>query len=149
MYERIYGLECGWAQHLEGSYFPKEVLRSDSQRGRQLWYLDNGSRSLVRSDYCNTAVVRWTVREHEVALAGPAPATLVDPVPVNVLRKKILATINNWWREILAEPERYRNRFYQAFIVLSYCRMLHDLHNGSTGSKRTGAEWAKANMDPS
>ncbi len=35
------------------------------------------------------------------------------------------------------------------FIVLSYCRMLHDLIRGYPGSKRAGAEWAKANLDPS
>src|SRR6266567_1330636 len=28
VHERIYGLDIPWAQHLEGSYFPKEVLRS-------------------------------------------------------------------------------------------------------------------------
>ena len=77
MHECIYSLDCGWAQHLEGSYFPRDVLRHYSQRGKQLWYLDNGSRSLVRSDHCNTVVVRWVVREHGVALAGPNPALSV------------------------------------------------------------------------
>jgi hypothetical protein len=33
--------------------------------------------------------------------------------------------------------------------VLSYCRMLHDLRSGRVGSKREGAEWAKAALDPS
>jgi hypothetical protein len=148
MHERIYHLDCVWAQHLEGSYFPKDVLRRHSRRGEQLWYLDNGSRSLVRSDHCNTVVVRWVVREHGVALAGPDPATLVDPIPVETLRHEIMDTISGWGQQILAEPEHYNNRFYQTFIVLSYCRMLHDLHTGFPGSKRAGAEWAKANLEP-
>ena len=149
MHERLYGHDCPWAQHLEGSYFPRDVLRDYSQRGRQLWYLDNGARSLVRSEHCNSVVVRWTVREHGVALAGPDPATLVDPIPVEALRQEILETIHDWGRQILSNPEQYNNRFYQSFIVLSYCRMLHSLHTGGTGSKRAGAEWAKANLDPS
>ena len=149
MHERIYHIDTEWAKHLEGSYFPKEVLRDYSQRGRQLWYLDHGSRSLERSEHCNSVVVRWTVREHGVALAGPSPKSLVDPIPVEVLRHEILETIHDWGREILADPKRYANRFYQTFIVLSYCRMLHDLHNGYPGSKRAGAEWAKATLDPS
>jgi len=161
MHERIYHLDCGhlhpsavaagavWAQHLEGSYFPKDVLRHYSQRGKPLWYLDHGSRSLVRSDHCNTVVVRWVVREHGVALAGQRPETLVDLIPVETLRQEIMATIRDWGQQILDKPERYNNRFYQTFIVLSYCRMLHDLHTGSTGSKRVGAEWAKATLDPS
>ncbi len=149
MHERIYNLDCGWAQHLEGSYFPKDVLRRYSQRGKQLWFLDHGSRSLITSDHCNTIVVRWVVREHGVALAGPDPATLVNPIPVEMLRQEIMEVMSGWGRQILAEPDQYNNRFYQTFIVLSYCRMLHDLHTGYSGSKRTGAEWAKAALDPS
>src|SRR3990170_6454454 len=52
-------------------------------------------------------------------------------------------------QQILANPARYSNRFYQGFIVLSYCRMLHDLHIGHPGSKREGAKWAKSVLDPS
>lgn len=148
VHERIYNLDCGWAQHLEGSYFPKDVLRHYSQRGKPLWYLDNGSRSIVQSDHCNTIVVRWVVREHGVALAGPSPVTLVGPIPVEMLRREIVEVISGWGKQILAEPDQYNNRFYQTFIVLSYCRMLHDLHNGFPGSKRAGAEWAKANVAP-
>lgn len=74
MHDRIYALDSQWAQHLEGSYFPREILR--------------------------------------------------DPAP-------------------------YTNRFYQGYIVLNYCRMLHDLHRGYPGSKREGAEWAKSALDPS
>lgn len=148
MHERLYNLESGWAQHLEGSYFPRDVLRDYAQSGGQLWYLDNGSRSLVRSDHCNTVVVRWVVRENGIALAGPSPETLVDPIPVGVLRQEIMATISDWGQEILTEPERFNNRFYQSFVVLSYCRMLHALHTGAVGSKLAGAEWAKATLDP-
>jgi predicted nucleotidyltransferase len=148
MHERIYNLDCAWAQHLEGSYFPKNVLQDYAQRGKQLWYLDHGSRALVRSDHCNTVVVRWVVREHGVPLAGPSPATLVDPIRVETLRQEIMQTISAWGQEILARTEPFNNRFYQTFIVLNYCRMLHDLHTGFPGSKRAGAEWAKATLDP-
>jgi hypothetical protein len=72
----------------------------------------------------------------------------VDPVPAGALRREIAGTIRDWGREILDEPDRYRNRFYQSFIVLSYCRMLHDLIEGRPGSKRAGAEWAKRALDP-
>ncbi len=147
MHESVYNLKSPWAQHLEGSYFPKDVLRDYAQSGTLLWYLDHGSRSLVRSDHCNTVVVRWTVREHGVALAGPKPETLVDPMPVRALHKDIMATIIDWGEQILADPQRINNRFYQSFAVLSYCRMFHDLQAGTVGSKRAGAEWAKATLD--
>jgi hypothetical protein len=149
LHKGIYGLACPWAQHLEGSYFPVSVLRRCDRRAQPLWYLEHGSDTLVRSDHCNTIVVRWVVREHGVALAGPSPETLVDSIPVIALRQAILATIHDWGQQILNEPEPYRNRFYQSFIVLSYCRMLHDLVRGLPGSKRAGADWAMLTLDPS
>ncbi|PYP78122.1 MAG: hypothetical protein DMD35_12525 [Gemmatimonadetes bacterium] len=148
MHDRIYGLASEWAKHLEGSYFPITTLRDYRRSGRPLWYLDHGSRSLVRSDHCNTTVVRWVVREYGIPLAGPNPASLVDPIPVEALRAEIAHTMRSWGEEILDQPDKYRNRFYQGFIVLSYCRMLHDLIEGRPGSKRAGAEWAKATLDP-
>jgi hypothetical protein len=148
MHGHLYDIDCPWAQHLEGSYFPKRTLRDCSEAGTPLWYLDHGSRSLARSNHCNTVVVRWVVREHGAGLVGQDPSLLVDPIPVKALRKEILSTIRDWGQEILDQPERFNNRFYQTFIVLSYCRMLRDLCIGDTGSKRAGAEWAKANLDP-
>jgi hypothetical protein len=148
MHERIFELGPEWAKHLEGSYFPTTTLRDYRRGGTPLWYLDHGSRTLVRSNHCNTIVVRWIQREHGVTLAGPSPATLVDPIPVDVLRSEIGGTIRGWGRQILDTPDAYRNRFYQGYIVLSYCRMLHDLIAGRPGSKRAGAAWAMANLDP-
>jgi predicted nucleotidyltransferase len=148
MHNRIYelGIEC--AKHLEGSYFPLKILQS-LPLGQKLWYLDNGSRSLIESDHCNSLVVRWTVREKGIILAGPDPKTIINPIPTNNLRKEIYSTICDWGKEILANPKQFENRFYQTFIVLSYCRMLHDLQNGTISSKRKGAEWAKKNLDQS
>lgn len=148
MHERIFHHDTRWAQHLEGSYFPEAVLRNHTGLGRQVWYIDNGSRSLERSDHCNTLLVRWVVREFGVTLAGPPPETVVDPISTAALRTEIKAYMYNWAEDIFNNPERYNNRFYQTYIVLNYCRALHDLTNGYPGSKRAGAEWAKANLDP-
>ena len=149
MHGRIYRLESTWAQHLEGSYFPREVLQDLSQRGKPLWYLDNGSQSITLAEHDNTAVVRSVLRQHGVRLAGAEASSLIDPIPVDCLRQEILDGMNHWGQQILADPEIISNRFYQTFAVLHYCRALHDVHNGSCGSKRAGAEWVKANHDPS
>jgi hypothetical protein len=118
MHERVYGLDCAWAQHLEGSHFPKHVLRHYSQRGKPLWYLEHGFRSLTLSEHDNTVVVRCTLRDHGIALAGPSPATLIDPISVAVLRQEITDSITARGQHILAEPERINTRFYQSFAVL-------------------------------
>lgn len=145
---RIFNLDCPWAQHLDGSYFPKDILRNSPRSGDQLWYLDNGHSELIRSIHCNTLVVRWVMREKGIVLAGPPATSLVDPVTKEMLREEIRRDMITWGDKILGDPQQFNNRFYQSFIVLSYCRMLHDLQAGSIDSKHAGAEWAKSNLDP-
>jgi hypothetical protein len=149
MHGRLFNLPTPWAQHLEGSYFPRAVLYGPPQPQTKLWFLDNGARELTLSDHCNTIVVRRLLREKGITLAGPPPDTLLPPVPEAALKLEVLDTINAWGAEILAQPERFNNRFYQGFIVLSYCRMLHALEFGVIASKRACAQWARAALDPS
>jgi predicted nucleotidyltransferase len=149
MHDELFDCGLEWARHLEGSYFPRSVLREKSEHAQELWYLNNGARVLVRSDHCNTLLVRWVVRNSGVRLAGPPPKFLVDPIAREALRAEIFNTMMEWGGKILAQPAEYYNRFYQGYLVLNYCRMLHDLIRGYPGSKREGAEWAKANLDPS
>ena len=149
MHKQVYDLDSEWAKRLEGSYFPENILRHHSNRGKDLWNLDHGAQTLIESDHCNTIVVRWVVREKGITLAGPPPETLVDPISANLLRMDVKEVITEWGQEILDHPDHFNNCFYQGFIVLSYCRMLHDLHKGVNESKHVGAEWAKQNLDPS
>ena len=98
LHARLFALDNHWAQHLEGSYFPPALLRDPDVNGRPLWFLDHGSRSLVRSNHCNTLVVRWVLREHGIALYGPEASTLIDPFTVDALRQEIAADMRRLGR---------------------------------------------------
>lgn len=147
LHGRIYDLPTPWAQHLEGSYFPLAALRRSEPDGEPLLYLDNTSRELVRSQHDNTLVVRWVTRERGIALAGPPPHTLITPVPADELRAEIRAVMREWGNQLIAEPARINNRWYQPFAVLSYCRMLHSQATGTVESKLAGARWARGVLD--
>ena len=147
LHGRIYALDSAWAQHLEGSYFPRALLRRPDPAKTPLLYLDNGSRELVRSTHDNELVVRWVTRECGIPLAGPEPTTLIDPVAVDDLRREVRATMHDWGQDILATRYPITNRWAQPFVVLSYCRMLHTLHTGRIESKLAGAKWAKHALD--
>jgi hypothetical protein len=146
-HHKIYHLGPEWAKHLEGSYFPLYILRDFDRREEQLWYLDNGASSLIQSNHCNTLLVRWVVRERGVILAGPSPKTMLDPVPTEMLRTEMFDSLIMWGQRILDDPTAWSNHFYQGYIVLNWCRMLHDIHNGYPGTKRQGAEWAKEHLE--
>jgi predicted nucleotidyltransferase len=146
MHRRIYALPSPWAQHLDGSYVTKERLRRVDPTHAPLLYLDNGATELVRDDHCNTAVVRWTLREHGVVLAGPDPKSLVEPVSAEQLRAEARAAMRDW-AEWAREPHpRFgpgaMSRRQQGLLVLSFCRMLHTLESGRVTSKPEAGAWA-------
>jgi GrpB-like predicted nucleotidyltransferase (UPF0157 family) len=68
-------------------------------------------------------------------------------VPPEALRREILTTMRDWSAMFLDTPQVIANRWYQPFVVLSYCRMLHTLATGRIESKRAGAQWANSALD--
>jgi predicted nucleotidyltransferase len=145
MHKRLYGLESSWAQHLEGSYVPKDELRRVDPERREYLYLDNGATELVRDNHCNTAVVRWSLRECGVVLTGPDPRGLVDPIAAQDLRNDVLVSLREWVEWL---PGRPVSRRAQSLSVLSLCRILHTLETATVASKREAGEWALAALDP-
>lgn len=148
MHGAIYDLESKWAKHLEGSYIPVSQLRSDDATQTELLYLDNTASTMVRSNHCNTFVVRWTLYEYGIALVGPHPKTLLEAIPANSLIQEVRSDMFEWSEQLMQDFEQLNNRWVQAFVVLSYCRMLYTLEVGRITSKPAAAQWAKQNLDP-
>jgi predicted nucleotidyltransferase len=161
LHARLHELDASWAQHLEGSYVPKDRLRRVDPSRETYFYLDNGARSLVWADHCNTALVRWVLREHGVVLAGPEAKLLVDPVSAELLRAEALSALHEY--AVWTEESRVRyevgegletwselpfSRWQQPYVVLSFCRMLWTLQKGKVTTKRRAAEWAAQELDP-
>jgi hypothetical protein len=159
-----------WRHRLEGSYAPVDILRRRADQPRDPpgepprppdWqdpglggkapaaypfvYLDHGARTLVRSEHDNTDVVRWSLREKGIVLAGPDPRRLVDPVSADALRAEVRANMAVCVALGLQPMELVA---WQAFWVILFCRMLHTLATGQVASKAAGAAWAAAHLDP-
>lgn len=145
LHERLFQLPSPWAQHLEGSYMTRaQLCRVDP--GRTLWfYVDNGETEPVWDNHDNSAVVRWSLREHGVVLEGPDPATLVDPISGDELRREVLWVIDDFG-DWLRARETWSARL-QTLAVISYCRILHTLETGTIASKRASGEWAREALD--
>jgi hypothetical protein len=139
---RLFELPTSWAQHLEGSYVPRTELRRPDPDRRAWFYFDNGATEPAWDNHDNTAVVRWSLREHGVVLAGPDPRTLVDQVSAADLRSDVDWAMREWgaWLHGLDSWSR-RN---QGLVVLSYARMLQTIDSGRVTSKREAGEWALA-----
>jgi hypothetical protein len=138
--ERLFTLTTQWAQHLEGSYVPKEQLRRLDPQRRGWFYFDNGATEPAWDAHDNTAVVRWSLRERGVVLDGPDPKDIVDPITAEDLRAEALRAADEWeaW---IATLERWSARL-QPDSVLAYCRILHTASTGELTSKPRSARWA-------
>src|SRR5947208_2833867 len=83
-------------------------------------FVDNGSSRLVPDSHCNTALVRWVLREHGVVMAGPDPKSLVEPVAGEQLRREALAFAQEyaaWAAE--AGDDGAMTRWKQPYLVLT------------------------------
>lgn len=96
LHKRLYALPTPWAQHLEGSYVPRAILRRPDPTRRPLLYLDNGATEFDFDNHDNTAVVRWSLRHHGLVLAGPDPRGLIDPITADDLRADVRWTLDEW-----------------------------------------------------
>jgi len=158
-----------WRHRLEGSYAPVSVLRRLMAEPRDPpgevrgpdWgdpgmsgaparvypfvYLDHGAKILVRSEHDNTEVVRWSLREKGVTLAGPEPKTLIDPVTPDMLRAEV-RQIMDLALSLGLEPMSMKA--WQGFWVGLYCRMLQTLATGRVASKKAATAWALSHLDP-
>jgi hypothetical protein len=146
LHQTLYALPTSWAQHLEGSYIPRSVLRRLDPDRRPLLYLDNGATEFTLDSHDNTVVVRWLLRERGVVLAGPDPRDLVDPVTADDLRAEMqwaLALWQEWFRSIGSI-----NRRALAVAVLTHARILHTLVICEISSKPVAGEWALHALDP-
>lgn len=154
LHARLWDRPTHWAQHLEGSYVPREALRRP-ETGEAFLFLDNGARELVRDPHCNSAYTRWSLRERGVVLTGPPPTELVAPVSDAELRAEAAGRIREyaeWARELDAARRNGDalafNRWAQPYLVLTLCRLLRTVAEARIGSKREAAEWARASLEP-
>jgi hypothetical protein len=172
MHEAIFALPSPWAQHLECSYAPRAILRHWALEPRDppgeprpaTWadpgtsgapprvypfhFLGNGSRNLVRSEHDNTQVVRWTLREKGVVLAGPSPRELIDPVAPDAVRVEVRALLANLADRLAKEPDLLATYWIQGFMALLVARMLHTLASGRVNSKRAALAYARQTLEP-
>jgi hypothetical protein len=148
LHRRLFALDVAWAQHLEGSYISKDVLRKVDPAQTPLLYLDNGATELTWDSHCNTAVVRWTLREHGVVLAGPGPTSLVEPVSAEQLRAEALAMLPLYGEWALEPTEAGgMSRWKQPYLVLTCCRLLLTIESARIATKRDAGEWALEALD--
>ena len=133
-----------WGPEIEGSDIPRGALRRFDAGNARHPYIDRGRANLaVEQHDVDWIVHRHVLREHGVAVVGPALKTLIDPLTPADLRGAVREMLADWWRPAPACRANLDHPFYRAYAVLTMCRMRYTLAHGTVVSKPVAAEWTR------
>ena len=148
MHRRITATGLAWAGKLEGSYLSQCAIRRYDPADIRYPALRVDGTFGVDHHGSDWVIQRHVIREYGIALAGPDPHTLVDPVPADALRAAARATTHEWWAPQLADHARLCDPEYRAYAVLTMCRALYTVHHGAVAAKAIAAQWAQGMLAP-
>lgn len=148
MHKRTWATSLKRAGKLEGAYIPKELIRKHNPKSVACPTINEG-KFYLDTPGSDWVIQRHVVRECGVVLEGPDPKTLIDFVSPDDIRCCIMGVLNEWWFPMLNNASWLRDKEDgdRAFAVITMCRVLHGLENGTITSKPKAAQWASTKLD--
>jgi predicted nucleotidyltransferase len=148
MHKQAWATSLKRAGELEGAYVPRKLIWRHDPNGVACPTVNEGKFYVapLGSDWI---IQRHVVREYGVTVEGPDPRTLIDVINPNEIRGSVLAVLQEWWFPMLEDPSWLRDHGskYHAFAVITMCRVLYALENGTILSKPKAVEWARKKLD--
>jgi hypothetical protein len=144
LHARFNAGDSAWATEVEAVYIPQGDLRRYDPAHARHPHIERGPEETLDWDQMDSGWVlqRSILRECGVTVAGPPPATLIDPVTACDLRRAAGALMDEWWGTMPTDPTPLRRPGYQIYAVLTMCRMLYTLEHGTVVTKPVAARWA-------
>jgi hypothetical protein len=149
LHARFNAGDSPWATEVEAAYIPVDALRRYDPAYARHPHIQRGAQQVLELDQLadDWVLQRYILREHGVVVAGPPPHTLIDPVQPDDMRRAVVALMDIWWAMMPDDPAPLRRRGYQAYAVLTMCRVLYTLVAGAVTSKPDAARWALHALD--
>jgi 8-oxo-dGTP pyrophosphatase MutT (NUDIX family) len=136
-----------WANKLEGTYIPLLRLRRYNPAAACFPSARSGGSFGIDKQGIDGIIQRAILREQGVPIDGPIPRSLVDPVLPDDLRRASIGILHEWWLPQLQDPHRLLVREYQAYAVLTMCRILYTIAFGEIVPKPRAARWAQEALE--
>ena len=146
MHEEIAHEERQWDNRIEVGYISVDELRRYNPHYQQP-IISPGEPFHVTAVGTSWILNRYVLREKGIAIYGPAPKTLVDPISQDELIRAVRTTCQDW-RDYIDGPDVLERRPGQAYAILTMCRILYTLKFGEFVSKLKAAQWAQLNLEP-
>jgi predicted nucleotidyltransferase len=137
--------ENRYARRLEVSYIDRAAIKRFAPEERRHPTIGTDWPFGWAEHRANWILERWVVRKRGVALLGPDPKTLIDPISPEELgaavRDELRARLRDWAGGT-SIPDWLLPRYYQAFEVETVCRALYTVAHGELPTKARAVEWA-------
>ena len=143
LHERLAALPNQFANRLEGAYIDRASLRR-FEPSRRFLTIECETPLRWKEHELSWLIERLVLREKGIALIGPDPKTLIDPISPEELRDAVRLRMREWatWAANPHDPEWLPPRSHQAYVVETTCRALYTLAFGELVSKQKATEWA-------
>src|SRR5262245_26383552 len=147
LHARLAASSHPYANRLEIAYVDRAAWRR-FEPGKRHPSLGQGETLAWSEHRDNWILERWTVRECGVALLGPEPRTLIDPIAGEELRAAVRSRLRDWadWADQPDDPDWQLPRAHKAYVVETMCRALSTLACGQLWSKPRAVAWALAHL---
>jgi hypothetical protein len=145
LHKRLWATGEKWYLKLEGSYITRAALRVYNPEDGPFPCVNEAQFYLAHHE-SDWILQRAILRDGGVAVAGPHIRPMIDPVSPEAIRAAVQGYLDEWWRPMLGNPERLRERVYQAYAVVSMCRARYTLQYGRVASKTESARWAQQDL---
>lgn len=126
-----------WAARLQLSFLVRDRLLKADPRAC-LWQFG----ALTHSGSDGNPIIWLNVLKSGRTLYGPPPESFVPPITREALFAALLRELNYLREEICGEQSEWRGKpSYQAYAVLTVCRILYSFHKNTVVSKPVAARW--------
>lgn len=139
------------ATEVEGSYIHLSALRRHDPADAVFPNLERGPDEVLKykEHHSDWVIHRYTVREHGITLFGSPPATLIDPVSADDVRRATAGVLRSWWAtpEAAAYIRDASLSTLAVYVAPTMCRALYALERGEVISKPAACRWALATQE--
>lgn len=134
-----------WSQRIEASYITEDMLGNTEPPKQPRPYVNGGQMWDPDPPYGNEWLINLSVLyDSGIALKGPDPKTLIGyPIGIEMVRRASKNDLHQEWEPLLKDPAALEDSHFQAYVVLTLCRILYRAKNDNIASKKVASNWVK------
>lgn len=131
-----------WQDRLEIAYLSLHALKTFRTETSKLAIISPGEPFHIKDAGKDWLMNWYIVRDKGIALFGPPPAAIIEPVSKEEFMQAVKKQVRDWgdWMDHI------RTRPSQAYVILTMCRALYTVRHGEQVSKIQAALWVEKEL---